>query len=70
MNQHSNWLNNIKKVLKASHVSYDRYKDIYHLKVIKNKETKYFPLTGNPTDVTNEKYMLLTQQLLDYYGEV
>lgn len=67
---HSNWLNRIKVSLGASYVSYDRYNDVYHLKVIKDKEAKYFPLTGTPNDVTPQRYVELTKQLLEYYGQV
>lgn len=64
MNYHSQYLSAIKRGVKASYVAYERVKDVYYLKVIKNKETKFFELDGTPEDVTPEKYEKLYQQLL------
>lgn len=51
------YLNLIRKSLGASFVSWNREGDKYSLKVIVNKETKYYPIEGKPSDVTAKNYL-------------
>ena len=66
-NFHSRNLNYIKIVTGASFVGFQNYKDIYHLRFVKDKKETFYKLTGYPNDITQEGY----QKLLDLiiYGE-
>lgn len=68
MTYHSYNLSAIKAELKASYVAYERVKDTYHLKVIKDGKHRYFLLEGTPDDVTPQKYKNLQNLLKETYG--
>lgn len=65
---HKGKLAKIKENIKASYVSYERYKDYYQLKVVKDKREDYFPLQGAPKDVTADKYKQLEKMLKEFYA--
>lgn len=58
-NYHQRYLAFIKKTANASFCGYVREKEDFKLKIIKDKQTYYFDLTGTPNDVTPEKYIKL-----------
>lgn len=68
---HTAFLNDIKQQINASYVSYECYRDKYHLKIIKNRGQKadYFSLHGTPDDVTGDSYLKTLNNLKEYYGE-
>lgn len=69
MNYHSYFLNNIRKEIGASFVAFERNKDSYSLKVVKDGRTDLHPLTGSPDDVTPERYEEVSNQLKTLYNE-
>lgn len=67
---HSHNLNVLKRSVGASYMAYERIKDTYHLKVIKDAKPRYFILEGSPDDVTPEKYEKLLNLLQQTYGSL
>lgn len=66
LNYHSQSLEYIKKITGASFVGFQRYKDMYHLKFIKDKKESFYKLTGTPNDITPEGYKKLLDLII--YG--
>jgi hypothetical protein len=66
-NFHSQNLNYIKKITGASHVSFQNYKDMYHLRFIKDGKENFYRLHGEPNDITQERYKDLLDLII--YGE-
>lgn len=66
---HKSELDKIKKFTNASYVSYERYKDQYRLKYVRNKITTYFKLDGTPSDVTPKRYNELLNTIITHNGQ-
>lgn len=70
MDYHSYNLGVIKNKLKASYVAFQKSKNIYHLKVVKDGNPRYFILQGTPDDVTEQRYKELLELLEKTYGSL
>jgi len=66
-NYHSANLNYIKKVTGASFCGFQQYKDLYHLRFVKDKVETFYKLNGEPSDITAEGYKKLLDLII--YGE-
>lgn len=64
---HSVILNSIKKNTGCSFLAFERYKDRYQVKAVKNKEDKYFILNGTPNDIKPEFYLELENMIKTEY---
>ena len=63
LNFHNFYLDLIKQKIGASFVGWENTKEVYKIKVIRNKETFYFDIKGSPSDVTRENYLNLIQSI-------
>jgi hypothetical protein len=68
LNYHSIFLEQIKKSCGASFVGFEREKDSYSIKVIKNKETSLFPMVGSPEFATPQGYNEVLKTITEYYA--
>ena len=64
---HTKNLEHIKKVTGASFVGFQNYKDLYHLRFVKDKKETFYKLTGHPNDITAEGYKKLLDLII--YGD-
>jgi len=69
-NWHSAELEKVKKAVGASFVAYERVKDNYYLKIVRNKVLDLHPLTGTPDDVTSARYKELIATLKQHYEQI
>ncbi len=66
-NFHSSNLEYIKRVTGASFVGFQNYRDLYHLRFVKDGKETFYKLTGTPNDITGEGYKKLLDLII--YGE-
>lgn len=67
LNYHSLILNSIKKNTGCSYLAFERYKDLYVVRSIKNKDEETFRLNGTPSDVRPEFYLELENMIRERY---
>ena len=60
---HSFYTNLIRLKTGASFVAWERYKETFKIKVIRDKKVFYFDIKGTPEDVTAENYLNLIQSI-------
>lgn len=64
---HASNLEYIKKVTGASFVGFQNYKELYHLKFVKDGVETFYKLHGTPNDITKEGYKDLLDLII--YGK-
>jgi hypothetical protein len=62
-NIHSVILNSIKKNTGCSFLAFERYKDRYQVRAVKNKKEKFFLLNGTPNDIKPDFYLELENMI-------
>lgn len=63
---HASNLEYIKKVTGASFVGFQNYKELYHLRFVKDGNETFYKLHGTPNDITKEGYKDLLDLII--YG--
>ena len=66
-NYHNRHLNYIKKITEASFVGFQNYKDVYHIRFVKDGVETFYKLEGTPNDITDEGYKNLLDLII--FGE-
>ena len=64
------FLETVKKEVKASFVTYVQEKDKYYIRVIIDKVKSDFELVGTPQDATQESYQRVLTIIKNYYATV
>ena len=64
------FLETVKKEVKASFVAYVQEKNKYYIRIITDKVRKDFELVGTPQDATQESYQQVLTIIKNYYATV
>ena len=64
------FLETVKKEVKASFVAYVQEKDKYYIRVIIDKVKSDFEIVGTPQDATQESYQRVLTIIKNYYATV
>ena len=66
-NYYSDILDSIRKTTGCSYLAFERYKDTYSVRAVKNKKEIMFSLNGTPDDIKPEFYLELQNMILENY---